>query len=59
MIGLDLAIAFARGRWMALCDKACRENRFRNEGISEKTMREVEEAERQHNELIETKRERA
>lgn len=55
MSALDLAIAFARGRWHAALDRAMRQNKTRG-AVSEKTMLEVEEYERQYNELKEAKR---
>jgi hypothetical protein len=58
MIGLSLAVAFAKARWWLAADKAFRENK-RTGGISEKTMLEVEEAERRYNELLQTKRDRS
>jgi hypothetical protein len=57
VIGLELALAFARARWMAACHRAFRQNKTKGD-ISEKLAREVEEAERRYQELKETKRER-
>jgi len=58
MKALDLAIAFARGRWHSALDRALRQNKTRGE-VSEKAMNEVEEAERKFHELQEVKREHA
>jgi hypothetical protein len=53
----DFALAWARARWHSALDRALRQNKTSGT-VSEKTMREVEEAERKYNELRETKRDR-
>jgi hypothetical protein len=55
MKALDLAIAFARARWMTALDRAFRQNKTRG-NVSEKLLREVEENERKFHELQEVKR---
>jgi hypothetical protein len=58
MKALDLAIAFARGRWMAALDRGFRQNKTRGD-VSEKLLKEIEEKERKFHELQEVKREHA
>lgn len=55
MSTLDLALAFARGRWHAALDRAMRQNKTSGT-VSEKLMLEVEDAERKFHELQEVKR---
>jgi hypothetical protein len=57
MKALDLAIAFARARWVVACERAFRQNKTRGD-VSEKLTREVEKCEREYQELKEVKRER-